>query len=282
MPTAATRSRPAIRKPGARSPRRKVARETPPEALGGWAAYLQDSQTPLASLWFVIPLLALHELGVRYYATLPGEAIEYRVTAFTLIARFLHTCGATGRYLPAFAVVAILLSWHVARRDRWVFNTPLPVIVAGMAAESLLLALPLVGVYFLFSPSTPAFMPVGEWKLMASLYLGAGVYEELVFRLGAFSVLSFLWLDVWGISRRVGVPLVVVTSAILFGLYHLLGTAHFPYPALVFVALRGVFYGIIFLERGFGVTVGVHTAYDLIFLAMREWSARPEKLFSSP
>jgi membrane protease YdiL (CAAX protease family) len=282
MPTAATRSRPAARKPGARPVRRKVSREAPPEAIGGWAGYLQQSQTPLASLWFVIPLLVLHELGVRYYATLPGQAIEYRVTAFTLVARFLQTCGATGRYLPAFAVVAILLSWHVARRDRWVFNTPLPVVIGAMAVESVLLALPLVGVYFLFSSSTPTFMPVGEWKLMASLYLGAGVYEELVFRLGAFSVLSFLVLDLWGISRRVGVPVVVVTSAIVFGLYHLLGAGQYPYPALVFVALRGVFYGIIFLERGFGVTVGVHTAYDLLFLAVREVGESPPKLFSSP
>jgi len=221
----------------------------------------------------------LHEVGVQYYATLPGGGIEYRIEAFTLLTRFLHTCGASGRYLPALAVVAILLSWHVARRDPWVFNLR---VLAGMLIESLLLAMPLVGVYFLFRTSAVTFMPAGEWKLMASLYLGAGVYEELVFRLMAFAVLSFFALDLWGFSRRPGAILVVGTSAVVFAVYHMWGAVRLPYPALVLIALRGVFYGTIFLERGFGVTVGVHTIYDLLFLAVRELSQGDQKLFSSP
>ena len=75
---------------------------------------------------------------------------------------------------------------------------------------------------------------------------------------------------------------VVVLSAGLFAIYHLWGAAQYPYPALVFVAMRGLYYGIIFHARGFGVSVGVHTAYDLIFLAVREAQTAPPKLFSSP
>ena len=241
--------------------------------------YLQKSQTPLASLWFVLPLLVLHEVGVQLYATLPGGGVEYRIEAFTLLTRFLETCGATGRYLPALAVVAILGAWHWARGDRWDFDFRT---VGGMAVESLLLAAPLAGVYFLFSPSTPQFAPAGEWKLMASLYLGAGVYEEFVFRLAGFSVLSFLIIDIGRVSAGTGRALVVLLSALLFAGYHMLGSMPYPLPSLVFVALRGVLYGIIFLERGFGVSVGVHTAYDLLFLGLRELSQGDQKLFSSP
>jgi hypothetical protein len=249
------------------------------EAGGGLAGYLQESQTPLASLWFVLPLLALHEWGIRSYATLPGQGIEYRNVAFTWVAQFLASCGATGRYLPALAVVAILVCWHFARRDRWVFDSR---VLAGMVLESLMLAAPLVGVYFLCAPRGPSFMAVGEWKLMASLYLGAGVYEELVFRLGAFAVLSFLMLDVCGMSPRRGAVGVVVMSAGLFAAYHMWGAAQYPYPALVFVAMRGLYYGIIFHARGFGISVGIHTAYDLLFLALHEAGTSGQKLFSSP
>lgn len=56
--------------------------------------------------------------------------------------------GAHGRYLPAMAVVSVLLAWHLVRKDRWVFNIPY---IALMAAEGVLLALPLVGVYLLFA-----------------------------------------------------------------------------------------------------------------------------------
>lgn len=281
-----SRSAPPPRKSGAavgrRSPRGGASKTRGEAGGGGLEGYLQESQTPLASLWFVLPLLVLHEWGVRSYATLPGQGIEYRNVAFTWVTQFLASCGATGRYLPALAVVAILVSWHFARRDRWVFDTPLLGLLGGMVLESLALAAPLVGVYFLFGSAGPSFMAVGEWKLMASLYLGAGVYEELVFRLGAFAVLSFLMLDVCGMSPRRGAVGVVIVSAGMFAAYHMWGAAQYPYPSLVFVAMRGLYYGIIFHSRGFGVSVGVHTAYDLLFLAVRELGTGGQKLFSSP
>jgi hypothetical protein len=231
------------------------------------SSYREGSQTPLTALLFVLPLLVLHEVGVQWYGAVSGGLVEYRITAFTLLMRLFHAFGASGRYLPAMAVVAVLLSWHIARRDRWVFNMPL---LPLMVVESILLALPLVGVYFLFSPVGLTYQATGEWKLMASLYLGAGVYEELVFRLAAFSVLSFLVLDLARIRQIWGVPIVVIVAAGIFSAYHMLGFERFGFPAFVFIALRGVYYGAIFLERGFGITVGVHTAYDLIFLALKE------------
>jgi membrane protease YdiL (CAAX protease family) len=165
------------------------------------------------------------------------------------------------------AVVAVLLSWHIARRDGWNFRISL---LPLMLLESVAWAIPLLGVYFLFSQRTPTYQPVGDWKLMASLYLGAGVYEELIFRLAAFSLLSFFLIDLARWPVKVATPLIVVISAATFSAYHMLGIGHVPWQAFVFIALRGVFYGIIFLERGFGLSVGVHTTYDLMFLALRE------------
>jgi hypothetical protein len=206
---------------------------------------------------------------VHQFATVPGRTAEYRNTAFALLTRFFHACGASGRYLPALAVVAILLSWHIARNDRWVFNIPL---LPLMILESLAWAAPLLGVYFLVERGGLVYLGGGDWKLHASLYLGAGVYEELVFRLGAISLLSLLLMDLGGLSASVATPLIVAVSAATFSGYHMLGIGHIPWQAFVFIALRGVYYAIIFLERGFGISVGVHTAYDLLFLALREAS----------
>jgi hypothetical protein len=227
--------------------------------------YLSHSQTPLASLLLILPLLILHEIGIHLFAALPGRVVEYRITAFTLLADFFHAFGAYGRYLPALAVVAVLLAWHIARRDRWVLNIPL---IPLMGLEGVLLAAPLVGAYFLGLPKGPSYLPVGDWKLMASLYLGAGVYEELIFRLAAFALLSLLLSDLWRLPNRWVTPVIVLVAAIGFSGYHMLGLGAFPWQAFVFITLRGVYYGIIFLERGFGVTVVCHTAYDLIFLAL--------------
>ncbi|HYE21334.1 MAG TPA: CPBP family glutamic-type intramembrane protease, partial [Tepidisphaeraceae bacterium] len=124
----------------------------------------------------------------------------------------------------------------------------------------------LVGVYFMCSPNGVQFAPTGDPKLMAAMYLGAGVYEEAVFRLAGFAALSFLLVDVGKVRSIVAVPIVVSTAAGLFSVYHIWGGVDWPWQAFVFTGLRGVFYGIIFIERGFGVTVGVHTAYDLAVL----------------
>jgi hypothetical protein len=247
--TAANRSR-AVRRPAA--------------VPGG---YWEQSQLPLTSLLFVLPLLALHEIGIFWFGRVAGGMVEYRVAAFTLLTRLFDSCGASGRYLPALAVVGVLLAWHVAKGDRWVFNTPL---LPLMVLESLLLALPLVGVYFLFSPGGLTYLGGGDWKLLAALYLGAGVYEELVFRLGAFALLSMVLMDLLKCPRRMATPLIVLLAAATFSAYHMLGLGRLPWQAFVFVALRGVFYGTIFIERGFGITVGVHTAYDIFFLLLRE------------
>jgi hypothetical protein len=266
--------------PSKRPSRSRTAKAFPKAASksSSPARYLDASQTPLTALLFVLPLLVLHEVGVRWYGTIAATGTEYRITAFTLIARFLHSVGASGRYLPALIVVAVLVSIHVAHRQRWMFNISL---LPLMVAESIAWALPLVGVYFLFAPNGPILMPGGNWKLMASLYLGAGVYEEFVFRLSLFALLSFIWMDVLRMSARVATPLIVVIAAITFSAYHMWGIRELPWQAFVFIGLRGLFYGIIFLERGFGVTVGVHTAYDLLIIFLGEANGGWPKLFST-
>jgi membrane protease YdiL (CAAX protease family) len=241
-----------------------------PPAQTALSRYLDESQRPLPSLIFILPLLILHEWGVRHFSAQSGGLVEHRVAAFTLLVRFFHWCGGYNHHLPALAVVVILLVWHIAGGDPWKIRLRY---LLGIALESLILAFPLVAVFFLFSPGGATYAPVGEWKLTASLYLGAGIYEELLFRLALFALLSLFLIDIAGFPQVLAVPGVVLTGAVIFALYHALGTTQLPWQAFVFLSLRGVYYGILFLARGFGVTVGTHVAYDMIFLALAVRSA---------
>src|SRR5437762_11272647 len=100
--------------PSAAATLRSRSRRSSP-APADLGSYWEYARSPLASLLFVLPFLILHEIGVRHYAVIPGAALEHRVTAFALLTQFFNYFGAYGRYLPAMAVVAILLTWHVAR-----------------------------------------------------------------------------------------------------------------------------------------------------------------------
>src|SRR5690242_11650438 len=80
--------------------------------------YFHRAEMPLASLLFLLPMIVLYELGTRYisYSTHQGEQ---RIIAFNLLQQFFALFGVTGRYLPALAVVGILVTWHIARQDPW-------------------------------------------------------------------------------------------------------------------------------------------------------------------
>ena len=128
----------------------------------------------------------------------------------------------------------------------------------------------MVAIFIVSSETTTTYEPTGDWKLLASIYLGAGIYEEALFRLAAFAVLSFLLIDLARIPQTLAIPAIVLTAASTFAAYHTLGVVQIPWQAFVFITLRGTYYGVLFLSRGFGITVGTHVAYDLLFLG---WSS---------
>src|SRR5262245_47613572 len=176
-------------------------------------SYLQRAELPLASLAALLPLIILYELGTRYFTFDPAHQIEQRIIAFTLLQRFFELCGATGKYLPAMAVVCILLTWHIARNDPWKVrpSTLFGMLLEGAAWGVPLLALGTLTARFLSHPHLPlyAFTPLPHHSttpplLAAShspgsllvLSLGAGIYEELVFRLIGLTLLHVLFVDI--------------------------------------------------------------------------------------
>jgi hypothetical protein len=221
--------------------------------------YLKQSEKPLQSLVFVLPLIIIHEIGWRYS--------HVRLLAFELLHRFFALFGAMGTFLPAFALIAMLLGWHIFNRDKWKvqLNT-----VLWMYLESVLLALPLLVLAAAFArwQSGPILAARGS-SLADSIIIpmGAGIYEEMIFRLAGLSLLSFLMVDLMGMKKNRATILMVVISGILFSLYHYLGHEEFVWKTCLFRAIAGAYFGAVFLCRGFGVTAGSHAAYDMIVCA---------------
>lgn len=102
--------------------------------------------------------------------------------------------------------------------------------------------------------------------------IGAGIYEELVFRLILICVLMLLFQDVFGISHKNSIILSVFVSAALFSAHHhivFLGgrfghSAPFNWTEFGFRTVAGVYFAGLFAIRGFGITAGTHAFYDII------------------
>jgi membrane protease YdiL (CAAX protease family) len=96
-------------------------------------------------------------------------------------------------------------------------------------------------------------------------FLGAGVYEEIVFRFGLFGGMLLL-LRLLFFPRFLAIPLAAVASALLFALAHHVGPWGEPWRRdyFLFRTAAGLYFTALYLFRGLGVAVGAHAAYDLL------------------
>jgi len=222
--------------------------------------YMKRTERPLQSLVFIFPLILIYEIGWRMGGS--------HLLAFNLLHQFLSVFGATGTLLPALMLVSILLAWHIACREKWTVDVQY---LLGMALESWILALPLIALAAGMARwQHHGILAVTDGFLINRLIIamGAGIYEEMLFRLILLTLLHVLLVDIFRLSKvRAGV-LMVVISGVSFSLYHYLGSEPFAWPTFLFRTVAGAYFSGIFLCRGFGVTAGCHATYDVIVTAM--------------
>jgi hypothetical protein len=101
--------------------------------------------------------------------------------------------------------------------------------------------------------------------------LGAGVYEETVFRLGLMNGLILILEKVFKVVRWVALPVAFLVSAAVFSAMHHLPPYGEPLALspFVFRMLAGIFFGLLFWRRGFAVAVYTHAFYDIFVLVVR-------------
>jgi len=233
-----------------------------------WAA----TRRPFPSLLLIAPLILTYESGVRWLGG--ATAAELRTGADTWMRNALVRVGLTDQWFLPLGLFLILMSWQVLRFYDWRFS---PAILAGMVVESIVWAVALIGISRLidlgFSCLEHGGLPMltispepSEPSLRSLVgYLGAGVYEETLFRLILVPIL-FGALRLLQAPQVLASALAVTGSALLFALAHHAGTPaeSFTWFAFIFRWMAGVFFAWVFVIRGFGIAVGTHTGYDIL------------------
>lgn len=227
------------------------------------ASYLEESERPGTSLLLLLPLIAIYEL---YSAGLIGNrasgAVSH-ITAFLLLEQFFRLLGAAGRHLPAFALVVMLLTAHIWRKDRWRIH---PGTFFGMLVESIVWAAPLLVIGWVMARHIPLASGAGNWAILC---VGAGIYEEMVFRLIGVSILLVIVKDLFGLRPGISYTLVLIVTGLGFALYHYLSPGEdFRVRTAMFRTVAGAYFGGLFVVRGFGITALCHTAYDIVVVEL--------------
>lgn len=224
----------------------------------------------MQSLYFLLPLLVLYEIGA---VTLLSDT---QLTANRLLGQFFAVFGVTGVHLPAVAVVAALLGMHLARKkDPW---TPEPKLYLVMLGESVFLALPLfiLATVLVREPIISASLTSGQWddlKQKLVIALGAGIYEELMFRMVAIALIHLVAKDLLSLPEEVCTISAVALSSLGFAAIHFVGGHNgFSMAKMLFYTVAGVYFAAIYLGRGFGIVVAVHAFYDVLVFTKQAMS----------
>ncbi|HMP68053.1 MAG TPA: CPBP family intramembrane metalloprotease [Pirellulaceae bacterium] len=232
--------------------------------------YFFETQRPLVCLAFVVPLLFCYELGVLL---LDDQAVRNGVDQ--MIQHQLRRVGFGELIVFPAIIIGTLLFWHHWRRDRWAIR---PIVLLGMLAESIFLGLILLccakAQKILLDPQAASVLTMNfsviysiEWWTKLVSFIGAGIFEEFVFRLAAIAPFIFLGKRCLGSKKWYLVFIICVISSIIFALMHYdalnIAGSPFEWSSFLIRVLAGLFFCVIFLTRGFGVAVGVHAAYNV-------------------
>jgi hypothetical protein len=286
-------------------------------AVAAETGYFARTSRPFYSLVFILPFIITYEILVLLVnpqlLTESVSNIRGAVVSFVWIQNFLHYFGMGTKNAWLFApvvVIVTLLILQLAARQSWKVRLgDLPI----MAVECLVLAIPLIVLALVLNrgvnhqssaignfsgiivcktslAQSASGIPTdavnsrydsGDRSIAMDILtgIGAGIYEELIFRLLLISLSMMFFETILGVRRMRAIIISVIISSILFSLHH-----HFVFIngqfavseklaviPFAFRTIAGVFFAVIFAARGFGITAGTHAFYDIIATFLNAW-----------
>jgi hypothetical protein len=242
--------------------------------------YWIEARSPRYSVTLAIPLFVAYEVLAAVLHTGTGGL---RNGADVLLkAPFVAAFGALGPL--AFVAVLAAISVWVVGRDIATHARPRLSVFGVMLLESAVLAAVfglVIGTIttHLLGPLSRLAMVAGQpgqgglaplgfgGGIMVSL--GAGLYEELLFRVLLVGVLLWGSRTLLGWGPVAGGTLAVVGGALIFSAFHYIGSYGdaLTVGSFTFRTIAGLAFSGLYVLRGFGITAWTHALYD-IFLVL--------------
>jgi Type II CAAX prenyl endopeptidase Rce1-like len=240
------------------------------------SSYWQVSRAPRYSLLFALPLLLFYQ---TLAVLLSHGARAVRNGADVMLqSLFVALAGSWGPLLFMISLIGGGL-WLVARDMRAHGSRLRGRVFATMLGESVLLA-SLFGLAvgsvtsgvlgLLQTLALPPTRDLDWWtRLMVSM--GAGIYEELLFRVVLVGALATAGRALFGWRPMSAGVAATLGGAAIFSAFHYIG----PYGdrlqlySFLFRMIAGVFFSALYLVRGFGITAWTHALYDVSLLLLQ-------------
>jgi membrane protease YdiL (CAAX protease family) len=212
---------------------------------------------------------------------------QVRVVAFLWVQDLMQYIGFSSRtalLVTPLVVVVILLALQFTSKTAWKVQMGDLVL---MFFECILLSVPLIVLSLLLNKSSAvanaAFLAGQDETARNVLWvdiitgIGAGIFEELIFRLVFICLLMLIFQDIFGVEKKLAVILSVLISALMFSVHHhiIFAKGHFYYGdaftigKFVFRTMAGGYFAVLYAVRGFGIAAGTHALYNVIAAIVR-------------
>jgi hypothetical protein len=206
-----------------------------------------------ASLVLIFPLVLAYEIGVLFAGQVNGA---------DLVTRAMYAAaGSRAVYLAIYAMIAAGFLIWIRQTRRW--DTLRLELAGPVILEAALYALTLGA---LVSLVVDHLLGLGLTLPSIISAIGAGVHEELVFRLGLIAGVTALARP---LGRGLAIALAIAVSSLAFAAAHHLGAHGEPWTlhAFAFRALAGVAFAAMFWFRSLAHAVYAHVLYDILVAA---------------
>jgi membrane protease YdiL (CAAX protease family) len=235
--------------------------------------YWSATRAPRYSLTFALPLLLAYETLAHLIS---GETGIRNGADVLLKSLFLLLGGRHG--LTLFAIVVFGTGLFLVIRDWRKSGPPTGRYFVGMMAESVAYGLLFGGVtsalttLLLHGPSALMLVQGTALSLPTQVMvsLGAGIYEELLFRVILVSALARLASGGFGWSPAGAGVFATLLGALIFSAFHYIGPLGdtLQLGSFAFRMVAGVLLSGLYLLRGFGIAAWTHALYDVLLTVL--------------
>ena len=224
--------------------------------------YFRHSSGGTQSAVLTLPLLLFYGAGI----TLVPEARNGVDLISSALARLMaQTANPTAVYVGFYGALALAdvgLFFWLRRQNRLNPQWLLPLLGECLLYAVVTGALSSMATRSLLGLATDS-AGARHFGLVAGLIVsaGAGLHEELFFRLGGVGLVGLLWLGKDWRKPSLRLVALVCASSVVFSLAHYLGEPFAP-TSFVFRTVSGMLFATLFLTRGFAVAAWTHALYD--------------------
>lgn len=231
--------------------------------------YFENTNNLLYSFLVSLPLFFLYEILILI--SQPSADAIVRISVDVWIKSLFTSIGvnAISFSLLIIAIVGLFILYKEKERLKSLKFAYFPMLLVEATIYAIVVAFisqSLVSFVLNMAASDPISALTTTQKL--ALSLGAGLYEELFFRVILVTVFILIFTKIFG-KKWAGVTAAVVLSALLFSAVHYIGSMGdaFTMGSFLYRFLFGLILNGIYVWRGFGVAAWTHAIYDIMVIA---------------